>query len=282
MTPPNFLYGTAWKGRKTRRLTRMAVQAGFRGIDTANQRKHYFEEAVGQALRELWDEGFCSREDLFLQTKFTYIRGQDHRLPYDKRAPLSTQVEQSFESSLEHLHTDTIDAYLLHGPASRKGLTDGDWEVWQAMEKLHDSGRVRQLGVSNVGPDQLSALVAGARVRPSFVQNRCYARRGWDALVRKICHEEQIRYQGFSLLTANRRELARPEIQAIARSHGATVPQVVFAFAMQQGMLPLTGTSSEKHMRQDLASDSFRLSAEECNQIAPGLDSNPEPTPARG
>jgi len=268
MRPPDFLYGTAWKEQQTRQLTRLAVQAGFRGIDTANQRKHYFEEAVGQALRELWDEGFCSREDLFLQTKFTYIRGQDHRLPYDKRAPLSTQVQQSFESSLKHLHTDTIDAYLLHGPASRDGLTDGDWEVWAAMEKLHASGRVRQLGVSNVSPDQLSALVAGAKVPPSYVQNRCYARLGWDARIREICREEHIRYQGFSLLTANRKELARPEIKAIARHHKATVPQVVFAFSMQSGMLPLTGTSSEKHMREDLASASFRLSAEECSQVA--------------
>ncbi len=170
MRPPAFLYGTAWKEDQTRRLTRLAVQTGFRGIDTANQRKHYFEEAVGQALRELWNEGFCTREDLFLQTKFTYTRGQDHRLPYDPHAPLSTQVHQSFESSLRHLHTDTIDAYLLHGPASRNGLTDGDWEVWAAMERLHTEGRVEDS--RHKPPSHGIWLPSASRVRrsrPRFV-----------------------------------------------------------------------------------------------------------------
>ena len=72
-------------GRKTAppRLTEMALRAGFRGIDTANQRRHYFEAGVGEALSAAYTAGVVTREDVFLQTKFTYQRGQDHRLPYD-------------------------------------------------------------------------------------------------------------------------------------------------------------------------------------------------------
>ena len=109
MTQPSFLYGTAWKDERTASLTRLAVEAGFRGIDTANQRRHYFEQGVGDALEELYRAGRVTREDLFLQTKFTYAAGQDHRLPYDPRADFPTQVRQSFASSLEHLRTDYLD-----------------------------------------------------------------------------------------------------------------------------------------------------------------------------
>src|SRR5215471_17750994 len=163
---PRFLYGTAWKEAKTRRLTELALRQGFRGIDTANQRRHYHEAAVGQAIAAAIAAGLVAREDLFLQTKFTFRSGQDHRLPYDPRAPIRTQVEQSFASSLEHLGMDVIDSYLLHGPTQRSGLAATDWEAWRAMEALHDSGRVRLLGVSNVTLEQLQRLCEHARVPP--------------------------------------------------------------------------------------------------------------------
>src|SRR5437868_2098493 len=77
---PRLLYGTAWKEDRTRRLTVLALRAGFHGIDTANQRKHYHEAAVGQAVAEAVAAGLMARAELFLQTKFTFRSGQDHRL----------------------------------------------------------------------------------------------------------------------------------------------------------------------------------------------------------
>src|ERR1043166_7681694 len=99
---PMFLYGTAWKEERTKPLTLLALRAGFRCIDTANQRRHYFEVGVGEALAEARQAGFVARADVFLQTKFTYLPGQDHRLPYDPKADPATQVAQSLASSLEH------------------------------------------------------------------------------------------------------------------------------------------------------------------------------------
>ena len=155
---PRFLYGTAWKEEATQRLTELALRQGFRGIDTANQRRHYHEAAVGQGIAEVIESGLVNRKDLFLQTKFTFQRGQDHRLPYDPAAPISTQVEQSFASSLEHLGTESIDSYVLHGPSLRTGLAPADWEAWHAMEGICESGRARLLGVSNVTLEQLQML----------------------------------------------------------------------------------------------------------------------------
>ncbi len=264
---PDFLYGTAWKEDRTQALTELALRMGFRGIDTANQRRHYFEAGVGQGLAAAYRAGVVGRADLFLQTKFTYQHGQDHRLPYDPAADLATQVAQSITSSLDHLGTDYVDSYVLHGPASGHGWTAADAEAWAAMAKERDAGRARLLGVSNVSRRHLEQMAAaGARV-PDFVQNRCFARLGWDRDVRSFCKERNVVYQGFSLLTANPEVLRHPLVAGIAARGKATPAQVVFRFARAAGMLPLTGTSDAEHMKQDLASHDLALSADEVRAI---------------
>jgi diketogulonate reductase-like aldo/keto reductase len=264
---PRILYGTAWKEDETQRLTELALAQGFRGIDTANQRRHYHEAAVGQAIAAAMARGDLEREDLFLQTKFTFRGGQDHRLPYDPNAPIAAQVEQSFQSSLSHLGTDVIDSYVLHGPSHRTGLGLSDWEAWRALETIQASGRTRLLGVSNVSLEQLQGLCAKARVRPSFVQNRCYASRGWDRDVRGFCAANGIVYQGFSLLTANRDVLTHPAVRQIAQRRQRTVAQVIVRFAWDVGMIVLTGTTSPEHMREDLSANEFQLALQELEQI---------------
>ncbi|HEY3392375.1 MAG TPA: aldo/keto reductase [Lacipirellulaceae bacterium] len=264
---PRFLYGTAWKEEATERLTGEALQQGFRGIDTANQRRHYDEAAVGRAVSAAITSGLVSRAELFLQTKFTFHRGQDHRLPYDPAAPIGVQVEQSLASSLAHFGTETVDSFVLHGPSVRTGLGDDDWAAWRAMEQMHDSGQARLLGISNVSLGQLQLLWREARVRPRFVQNRCYANLGWDRAIREFCAAHDIVYQGFSLLTANREVLAHPEAAQIAARHGRSMSQVVFRFALEVGMIPLTGTSDPRHMREDLEVFDFSLAPAEVRQI---------------
>lgn len=264
---PDFLYGTAWKEDRTPALTEQALRAGFRGIDTANQRRHYHEAGVGQALATAYRAGIVTRSDLFLQTKFTYEGGQDHRLPYDPSAPLATQVAQSMASSLEHLGTDHVDSYVLHGPASGHGWSEHDAEVWAAMVKERDGGRTRLLGVSNVSLRHLHQMVATGAEPPAFVQNRCFARLGWDRDVRAFCREHRIVYQGFSLLTANIEVLQSRRFGEIAARLRATAAQVVFRFALSVGMLPLTGTSDATHMKQDLASRELELSADDVAAI---------------
>jgi diketogulonate reductase-like aldo/keto reductase len=259
---PSYLYGTAWKEDRTEVCVVAALAAGFRGIDTANQRKHYYEEGVGRGIAA----SGIRRDQLFIQTKFTFLDGQDERLPYDENAPVATQVKQSFESSLVHLGITYIDSLVLHGPSQSGTLGAMDHEAWRAMEALVDAGHVGALGASNISVSQLNELVAFAKVKPRFVQNRCYARTGWDALTRRVCAHHAITYQGFSLLTANRQVLAHPEVGAIAQRHGKSVAQVVLRFAQQIGMLPLTGTSDPRHMRDDL-DVAFDLSADEIATI---------------
>jgi diketogulonate reductase-like aldo/keto reductase len=263
---PTFIYGTAWKKEATTALVRTAVTAGFKAIDTANQPRHYSEALVGDALAALANEG-VSRDSLFLQTKFTPFNGHDHRVPYDPKADLAIQVSQSFESSLEHLKTDRVDSYLLHGPYSYPGLGREDWTVWAAIETIYKSGKAGMIGISNVNALQLAALVEKANIKPMAVQNRCFANRGWDRDVRSICRGNGIVYQGFSLLTANPYVLQHPQVIAMATRLGVGTPQVVFRFAMQAGMVPLTGTTSTEHMKQDLTVYDFELTADEVRLI---------------
>lgn len=265
---PRFLYGTAWKEADTQRCVEEALDAGFRGIDTANQRRHYHEAGVGAALEGAYARGrLLARGDVFLQTKFTPRGGQDHRLPYDPEAPLATQVQDSFARSLEHLATDWLDSYVLHGPSRRDGLGPEDWEIWNTMEALHDEGLVQYLGASNVTLGQLRELCDGARVKPAFVQNRCFARLQWDKEIREYCRTRAIVYQGFSLLTANGPVLQHPALEEIARRLARTPAQIVFRFALEVGMLPLTGTTDPVHMREDLEVLDFELDAEDVVRI---------------
>jgi len=257
MRSVDFMYGTAWKEDATEECVVAALAAGFRAIDTANQRKHYDEEGVGRAIARAG----VPRRELFVQSKFTFRAGQDHRLPYDPKAPIREQVAQSYASSLAHLRVDRLDSYLLHGPSQRDGLGPDDREAWRAMEALPAAA----LGISNVTARQLRELLDFAAVRPTYVQNRCYAELGWDAEIRALCRAEGLTYQGFSLLTANRHVVAR--LPALASKYGVQPAQIVFRFAQQVGMLPLTGTTDPRHMKQDLAIGAFTLAPDEVAMI---------------
>ncbi|MDR4496637.1 MAG: aldo/keto reductase [Candidatus Scalindua sp.] len=263
---PSFIYGTAWKEEATAELVKRAVLAGFSGIDTANQPRHYQEHLVGEALKELAGEDIA-RESLFIQTKFTPANGQDQRIPYDPYADLTSQVKQSFARSLQNLQTDYVDSYLLHGPYTQPGLGKEDWEVWSAMEELYRSGKVKCIGISNVNIGQLMLLSEKAEIKPMVVQNRCFAALGWDREVRNFCNANHIIYEGFSLLTANPFVMQNPRVQQIARELKKTPEQVVFRFSTQAGILPLTGTTNEQHMKEDLQVTDFTLNPDEVKLI---------------
>jgi diketogulonate reductase-like aldo/keto reductase len=156
---------------------------------------------------------------------------------------------------------------VLHGPSSRYDWTPGDFEAWQAMMRERDAGRAKLLGVSNMAISHLKQMAKAHAEAPAFVQNRCYARTGWDREVRAFCHDRNIIYQGFSLLTANVEVLRHPVVNKIAARLNATTIQVIFAFSRAVGMLPLTGTTDAAHMKEDLASLELTLQPDEISTI---------------
>ncbi len=137
---PKLIYGTAWKKEDTANLVEMAVLSGFRGRDTACQPKHYEEHLVGVALERLHVQGI-TREDLFVQTKFTPLGGQDsQKIPYNPNSPIDIQIIDSFEVSKKNLRTNYIDSFVLHSPLSPYTNL---LKTWQTMESIYDKGEAK-------------------------------------------------------------------------------------------------------------------------------------------
>lgn len=255
---PKIIYGTAWKKQATQGLVAKALELGFRGIDTACQPKHYNEPGVGAALK--------NRQDLFLQTKYTSLSGQDpERIPYDSQATISEQVAQSCAISLQNLHTDYIDSLVLHSPLPSAKQTQ---EAWCAMEALVDSGQVRQIGISNCYQlSLLDSLYERARIKPAVVQNRFYADTRFDASIRAWCRQHSVIYQSFWTLTANPKALTSAIITKLSAKYERTAPQILFRYLTQLDVAPLTGTTSEQHMQEDLAIFEFQLDPAEIENL---------------
>ena len=262
---PRIIYGTAWKKDRTGDLVVKAIQTGFRGIDTACQPKHYNEALVGTALQRLKSHGI-EREELFLQTKFTPLSGQDPRqMPYDMNAPVEFQVAQSFEASKKNLQTEYVDSLVLHSPMAPHALL---MKAWNAMEKIQKTGGARQLGISNCyDTEVIRSLYADANVKPAVVQNRFYQETGYDADLRHWCSNHGVIYQSFWTLTANPQILASNTVRSIAQKYKKTEAQIFFRYLSQSGIVPLTGTSSEQHMREDLSIFDFELFFEDLKNV---------------
>lgn len=258
---PRILYGTAWKKSQTQELVSQALRHGFRGIDTAGQPKHYNEAGVGAGIATGLRDGLA-RADLYVQTKFTPVDGHDPKqIPYDPAAPLDVQVAESFQSSLRNLQIEYVDCLVLHSPMPNAVQLA---EVWSAMESIVEAGGARQLGISNCySLAYLEALCRSARIQPAVVQNRFYAETRYDREIRAYCRQHGIIYQSFWTLTANPYVLAHEKIKAPARRHRRTPAQILFRWLTQEGVVPLTGTRSKEHMREDLAIFEFTLTDEE-------------------
>jgi diketogulonate reductase-like aldo/keto reductase len=265
-TTPRIIYGTAWKKERTAQLVTAALRAGFRGIDTACQPKHYNEAGVGAGIGA-WIAQGGTRAQLYLQTKFTPLSGQDpQRVPYDVNATLAEQVAQSFQASIRNFQTSHLDALVLHSPLP---TTQQTFEAWRAMEAIVDAGGVTRLGISNCYDlATLDALWRSAHVRPAVVQNRFYASTNYDVPIRAFCRDHGIVYQSFWTLSANPHLLASAPITALARKYARTPAQILFRYLSQEDVVPLTGTTSPDHMREDLAIFEIALTDEEREAIA--------------
>lgn len=249
---PYLVYGTAWKKGETSRLVSEAIHAGFRFIDTACQPKHYKEPLVGDGWVEAARDLELSRSDLWIQTKFTSLDGQDpNEIPYDKDASLEDQVRQSLQVSLQNLKTNYLDSLVMHSPM--RTLED-TMKVWRVFESFVDEGWVRQLGVSNCyRMEVFKHIYQESRIKPKVLQNRFYSDSNFDVALRQFCKEHDIRYQSFWTLTVNRQALASPQIKELAGRKNLTPQTLMYAYMMSLGHTPLDGTTNRAHMAEDVA-----------------------------
>lgn len=253
---PAFTYGTAWKKEQTKVLVREALTQGFRRVDTAAQPKHYQEHLVGEGLREAYSEGLVSRQDVYVQTKYTTPAGQDlSNMPYDANAPLETQIHTSVASSLTNLRTQQdseegtyLDCLLLHSPLPTVEQT---LEAWRLLE-TYVPHKIKALGISNVTLPVVREIYDSSTVKPSIVQNRFYAQTRYDGPLRAFCREHGITYQSFWTLTGNPKLLKSKPVLELAHAAEVSVPTALYALVMDLGVEVLNGTTSTGHMQDDL------------------------------
>ncbi|KAI1471584.1 Aldo/keto reductase [Daldinia caldariorum] len=254
---PKLLYGTAWKKDATAELVILALKTGFRGIDTAAQPRHYREDLVGAGVKKVISLGIVKRADLFVQTKFTSVDGQDQKhLPYDLNASLEEQVHSSVASSLNNFRYSEsdepyIDNLVLHSPL--RTLSD-TFSVWKALE-TYVPHRIRQLGISNTPLEVVDFLNTSPdiTVRPACVQNRFYPSTGWEVDLRGYCREKGITFQAFWTLSGNPRLLTSRSVHELAASANVEPPVALYALVLGlEGISILDGTNNEAHMKADL------------------------------
>ena len=136
------------------------------------------------------------------------------------------------------------------------------------MEQIFHNGGAKQLGISNCyDPQQFQLLYRNANVKPAVIQNRFYAETQYDRTIRDFCRQQRIIYQSFWTLTANPKVLAHTTLQALAAKYRRSTAQVFFRYLNQIGIIPLTGTTSKTHMREDLAIIDFELTSDEYEAV---------------
>ncbi|MCO1337982.1 oxidoreductase [Kocuria polaris] len=228
-----------------------ALAAGYRHLDSAAL---YGNEAgVGRAIHTALDGGLA-REDLFVTSKvWNDDQGYDATL-------------RAFEATRADLGLEYLDLYLIHWPCAARGLYT---ETYRALEKLHDDGLVRAIGVSNFQPAHLRHLLESADIVPAVNQVELHP---WlqQRELRELHAELGIATEAWSPL-ARGRLLDDPELTAIAAAHGVSVAQVVLRWHLQEGTIVFPKASAPERMAQNADVFGFTLEEETMHHIA-GLD----------
>ncbi|KIM98825.1 hypothetical protein OIDMADRAFT_127177 [Oidiodendron maius Zn] len=258
---PKLIYGTAWKKGRTAEYVYQALKTGFRAVDTAAQPRHYQENLVGDGIRQAIKEGLLARGDIYIQTKFTPLTGQDHNnMPYSIFQSLEERIHTSIVSSFENLQTSNnpddnyIDCLVLHSPLPEIEDTITAWETMSA----YVPHKIRALGISNTTYEVLQTLHERMEVKPSVVQNRFYPATQWEVPLRKFCREQGIIFQSFWTLTGNPNLIRSDPIVHLAgelKSLGVWDPGAMALYTLVlglDGITVLNGTTQSIRMRRDI------------------------------
>jgi pyridoxine 4-dehydrogenase len=244
------IWGEPEDPREAEAVLRRVVEVGINLIDTA--------DAYGPKVneRQISSALYPYPDDLVIATKGGLVRPGPGRWEPNGRP---RHLREACEGSLRRLKVDTIDVYQFHRPDSRVPFEDSVW----ALAELRDEGKIRHVGLSNVG---VRELVAALDIVPIVsVQNRYNMTDRSSEAVIETCEREGIAFiPWFPLATGN---LARPggDLDEIAHRHDATPAQVALAWllAKSPAMLPIPGTSSVEHLEENVAATELELSDEE-------------------
>ncbi|HJC29672.1 MAG TPA: aldo/keto reductase [Candidatus Dietzia intestinipullorum] len=222
-----------------------AIDAGYRLIDSAFNYEN--EGVVGRAL----EQSGVDRSELLVTSK---LPGRHHEAPLNR---------QSIEESRARLGVDAIDLHLIHWPNPR---CDQYVEAWRAMIDARERGVVRQIGVSNFLPEHLERIESETGVRPVVNQIEIHPYFPQEDVL-ELHRERGILVEAWSPLGQGGEVLTEPVITNIAEGHGCTPAQVVLAWHLARGVIPIPRSSSPEHQRSNLAAADITLYGAEVEAI---------------
>ena len=238
----------------TRQATQTALEVGFRNFDCAERYRN--EEAVGDAMQDVFKAGKIKREDVFVATK---LWNTNHR---------PERVKPAFDASRRRLQVDHVDCYLIHTPFAFRPGDEQDprdergqviynsgvtlLETWGALEQLVDEGHCKSIGLSDITLEKLREILAGARIKPAVVQVESHPYLPEWALL-DFCREHGIVLQAFAALghALEPKVLDDPVIKAIAERVHKTPAQVALAWAVQRGIAFLTTSTTPRRIQEN-------------------------------
>lgn len=247
-------------GEDLAEAVKMAIETGYRSIDTAQIYRN--EEGVGRGIRAAIAEGLVTREELFVTSKVW-----NDGLSYE-------ETLAAYDNSLEKLGLDYLDLYLIHWP----GIDTNHVEVYKALEKIYQDGRVRSIGVSNFHVRHLENLLAQTTVVPVINQIEFHPHLTQEE-VRAYCREHGIQVEAWSPLM-NGALLEEELIQRLAVKYDKTPAQIVLRYDVQHNVVTIPKTMTPSRMKENLSIFDFVLTDEEMAQMDAmndGLRCGPDP-----
>jgi diketogulonate reductase-like aldo/keto reductase len=243
----------------TQQAVKTALEVGFRHFDCAERYRN--EEAIGQAMQEVFQAGAIKREDVFVTTK---LWNTNHR---------PERVKPALDASCRRLRIDHVDCYIIHTPFAFRPGDEQDprdehgqviydsgvtlAETWRALEDLVDGGQSKSIGLSDITLERLKEIVAVSRIKPAAIQVETHPYLPeWDLL--DFCREQGIVVQAFAPLghAMEPKVLDDPVITGIAQRVHKTPAQVALAWAVQRGTAFLTTSTNPRRIREN-----FEISA---------------------
>jgi len=233
----------------TAKTVGLALDAGYRGIDTAAAYGN--EKGVGRAVAD----ADLSREEMFVATKL-----------WNDNHGRQTALRE-FDATLARLGLEYVDLYLIHWPVPSQDLYV---ETWQALQEIHADGRARAIGVSNFEVAHLERLLDETEVVPAVNQIELHPRLQQPEL-REFHSEHGILTEAWSPL-AQGELLDDPAVAEIAEAHGRTPAQVILRWHVEIGNVVIPKSVTPERIQENIEVFDFELTAKQLERFA-GLDS---------
>ncbi|GAA0572466.1 aldo/keto reductase [Paractinoplanes ferrugineus] len=229
-------------GPECEKAVRWALEAGYRHIDTAQAYGN--EASVGRALR---DSG-VARQDVFITTKFY---------------PGSRDPEAEAQRSLERLGVESVDLYIVHWPQG------GPTWAWDGMQRAHEKGYARSIGISNFSASEVDALLKAAEVAPVVNQVQ-FSPFEFRRDLLSACEQRGLALEAYSPLGTGR-HLSDQRVAEIAERLGRTPAQVLIRWAVQRGLIVLPKSTHRERIEENAKVFDFELTAADMSTLD-GLD----------